>query len=116
MFVIPQRQGDLLSKNHSGVGSSRSLMSSKLERALLLQPKICIGFFLEFLFLIRHHFGMVKQQNQSSSSLIPAQKKNPLLSQKTCGIFTLSHLNSSTSGSYCSYLSEVASKSLVGAL
>lgn len=59
---------------------------------------------------------MVKQQKQGSSSLIPAQLMNPLLSQKVYGVFTLSHQNSNAFGSYCSCLSEIASKSLVRAL
>ena len=58
---------------------------------------------------------MVKQQKQGSASLIPAQLTNPL-SQKVCGVFTLSHQNSNTLGSYYRCHIEIASKNLVRAL
>lgn len=48
---------------------------------------------------------MVKQQKkQGSSSLIPEQLMNFLLSRQACAVITLSHLNSNTLDSHCSYL------------
>lgn len=76
-----------------------------------------LNLLLEFLFLISNHCAWSSnKKKQGSSSLIPEQLMNSLLSRQACAVVTLSHLNSNTLDSHCGYLFWNSSKSLIRAL